>query len=394
MRDVLDLLGVAIGGLTSRPTRTLLIMLGPVIGVAAIVAAVGLTESAKGDLKARLDELGTDLLVAHAEGTFGTADPTFPADVIERVEALPGVADAAAVTEVPGVVTAPYEAAADEYRAFPIPVLAADTDLPGVLEVPLRWGRWLDPFDRSHTTRAAVIGWRLADRFGVLRGEPRTIRLGDVDYGVVGVLDRVLLEDAFDSAVFITPEAAVRDFDAPDAPDEVYVRAAPGRARAVGDALPVAINLGGPDEVSVEVPTDALEASAQADTTLQAIVALMGALALVVGGVGIANVMSISVIQRSAEIGIRRALGHSRRVVALQFLLEAAAVGLLGGMVGAGAGAVVVAYAARVKGWIVVLDPALLAAGTAAAVLVSMVAGLYPSAKAARLEPLETLRLG
>ena len=173
----------------------------------------------------------------------------------------------------------------------------------------------------------------------------------------------------------------------------------------------MAINLGGDIETSTTVLSDALEAEAAADSTLQIIVAAMGLLALIVGGVGIANVMSISVIQRSAEIGIRRALGHGRSLIAWQFLIESVAVGLLGGLAGALVGVGIVVYASRIAGWVFVLSPeldlfgiqlpshyvgvpTLYLIGVGAALLTSVFAGLYPSVKAARLEPLETLRLG
>ena len=163
-------------------------------------------------------------------------------------------------------------------------------------------------------------------------------------------------------------------------------------------------------DIRVEL-SDALEAEAAADSTLQIIVAAMGLLALIVGGVGIANVMSISVIQRSAEIGIRRALGHGRSLIAWQFLIESVAVGLLGGLAGALVGVGIVVYASRIAGWVFVLSPeldlfgiqlpshyvgvpTLYLIGVGAALLTSVFAGLYPSVKAARLEPLETLRLG
>ena len=394
MRSILDLVGVAVSGLTSRLIRTLLIMLGPIIGVAAIVAAVGLTQSAKGDLQASLAELGTNLIVAEASGSFGETNPTFPSDAADRAEALSVVAQASAVTDVTGVITIPYDAARDEFAPFPIPVVAADIAMPEVLEVEMRSGRWLSDFDEANAARSVVLGSELADRFGYRRAEQRTVQLGGIDYGVVGVIDKAKLIISYDTAVFITPSAAIADFDANEDPNKLYVRAVEGQTERAADALPVAINLGGSDELTYEFPSDALAAAAETDTTLQAIVTLMGALALIVGGVGIANVLSISVIQRSSEIGIRRALGHSRGRIGMQFLLEAIAVGVAGGIAGAGLGTLVVLFVSRVKDWVAVIDPLLLVGGTASAVVVSVVAGLVPSFLAARLEPLETLRLG
>ena len=411
MRSILDLISVALSGLTARISRTLLIMLGPIIGVSAIIAAVGLTESAKGDLQAELAELGTNLITAEAAGSFGAQNPAFPDDVVERVTALDGVQSATATLSLTGVVTAPYEAAATYYTAFPTPVQTADANFLEVMEIELRSGRWLNDFDYRTGARVAVIGIDVANEYSYLAGENVTIQLNGMDYGVIGVYEPVKLVTNFNTAVLIPPLTADNDFDVGLEANTIYIRADPDRVVEVEDALPVAINLGGNEEVNTSVPSDALEAEAAADATLQVIVAAMGVLALVVGGVGIANVMSISVIQRSAEIGIRRALGHGRGLIAWQFLLEAVAVGFFGGLAGLAVGVGIVIYFSRIRGWTYVLDPVLVVGsyefpshflsiptvyvmGMTAALVTSVIAGLYPSVKAARLEPLETLRLG
>ena len=398
MRNVRDLLGVALSGLTARLSRTLLIMLGPIIGVSAIVAAVGLTESAKGDLQRDLAELGTNLITADAAGSFGTQNPTFSEDVRERVLALDGVQAATATLSITGVVTSPYDAAATYYTAFPTPVLTADSAFLDVMQIELRSGRWLNEFDNRTGARVAVIGLDVANEFEYRAGTNRTIQLNGLDYGVIGVYEPVKLVTNFNTAVLIPALTADNDFDVGLETNTLYVRADPDRVVEVEDALPVAVNLGGNDEVNTSVPSDALEAAAAADSTLQVIVASMGILALVVGGVGIANVMSISVIQRSAEIGIRRALGHSRSLIAWQFLLEAVAVGFFGGLGGLAVGVLIVIYASHIAGWTYVLEPVLVvgsyefpaaflgvptvyALGMAAALLTSVVAGLYPSVR-------------
>jgi putative ABC transport system permease protein len=174
----------------------------------------------------------------------------------------------------------------------------------------------------------------------------------------------------------------------------MYVRARAGTTEATSKAIPTAVSLGSSDSVATKIPSDALEASARADKTLQQTALFAGLLALAVGGLGIANVMSISVIQRSSEIGIRRALGSTRALIALQFLLEALFVGLLGGLLGAVIGVGIVYLVSAIAGWVVVIDYAKMPIWIGLAVAVAAVAGLYPSVKAARLEPLETLRLG
>ena len=341
MRWFRELVGVAVAGLTARKIRTVLIMLGPILGVAAIVAAIGINESSKGHLKAVLRELGTDLIVANAQdsiGGFGGA-PRIPVEAVARVGRLPDVVSVTGTLQMANIVTLPFEDAEDYYRAFPVPVIATGLNLPDTLEVSLVSGRFLNGFDEASAARVAVIGRDLADEYGYLRGEARTIQLNGIDYGIVGVLDYVLLEPSMDSAVFLTFANAEKEWDIDTVdPSRLYIRA-PTNTKMVAREIPVVISLGGPDGANTSVPTDLLDAQSQVDENLNNLTKMMGGLALVVGGVGIANVMSIAVIQRATEIGIRRALGHSRGTIAMPFLFEALGVGVLGGIIGAASGA-------------------------------------------------------
>jgi putative ABC transport system permease protein len=205
----------------------------------------------------------------------------------------------------------------------------------------------------------------------------------------------VELDPSLDNAAFISFASADADFVKEDIlPTKLYVRSSDGTEQVTSDALRVAIALGGPKEVATEIKAEALELAAQSDRQLQLIVASMGLLAIIVGGIGIANVMSISVIQRSTEIGIRRALGHTRRTIAQQFLLEAMVVGFIGGILGVMLGAFAILVGVWLSGWTFVLQTWIPPAGVLLAMVVSIVAGLYPARRAAKLEPLETLRLG
>ncbi len=395
MSRLRELVVVALTGLFARKVRTALLLMGPTIGVAAIIAAVGLTDSAKGDLKRKVDELGTNLIEASASSSFGAQNPTLPADAVERAFTVRTVESVSAVLELSDIIVAPYEEATEAYETVPVPVLAGDAELPAVLQVPLVAGRWLNRFDEETAARTAVIGLGLAREFDVLPDEQRSIILDGVEYAVVGILDLVELEPGFDNAVFIPFNTAEADFVDDDVlPNKLYVRAQPGSEDDTAEALKTAINLGGPDEVQTELKSEALELAAQSDRQLQLIVVSMGLLAIIVGGIGIANVMSISVIQRSSEIGIRRALGHTRSTIALQFIFEAIVVGVLGGMLGVTVGVAAIAVGVTVAGWVFTLQPLLVPGGIVLAVVISVLAGLYPAVRAARLEPLETLRLG
>jgi putative ABC transport system permease protein len=394
LSEVRDLVGVAWSGLKARKVRTLLIMLGPVIGVAAMVSAVGLTESAKGALQAQLSKLGTNLIIAQAGGTFGSQNPSFPTDAVERVQNVSTVVSATATANISGVVALPIQGASSYYQAFPAPIRAAGTNLPAVLEVPMVDGRWLNSADTQLHLRSVVLGEGIAKQYGYLPGEVRTVELNGENFGVVGVLGSVPLDPTLDNAAFITEWAAKNVLGSNGHPNQLYIRSQPGTTQATSNAVPTAINLGGPDQVSTQIPSDALQAQAQANKTLQEVALLAGLLALTVGGIGIANVMSISVIQRSSEIGIRRAIGANRAKIGLQFLLESLFVGLLGGLLGAVVGVGIVYGVSAIANWVVVIDYGQIPLWMGLALLVAVVAGLYPSIKAARLEPLETLRLG
>ena len=394
MSDFDDLVGVAWSGLRARKIRTLLIMLGPIIGVAAMVSAVGLTESAKGALQQQLSQLGTNLVIVQAGGSFGSQNPTLPSDAVERVENISTVTSASATTNLSGVIALPIKGASTYYEAFPVPVRASDDELPSVLGVPMVSGRWLNSSDAQLHTLAVVLGEGIAKQYGYLPGDGRTISLNGNNFGVVGVLGSVPLDPELDNAAFVTQWAAQNVFHTNGQPNQLYVRTQPDATQATANVMNKAISLGGPVQSSTQIPSDVLQAQAQANKTLQQVALLAGLLALTVGGIGIANVMSISVIQRSPEIGIRRAVGHSRSKIGLQFLLESLFVGVLGGLVGAVLGIAVVYSVSAFNGWVVVINYAQIPLWMGLALLVSIVAGLYPSIKAARLEPLETLRLG
>jgi putative ABC transport system permease protein len=390
MRHLRDLLGVAASGLFSRKARTALIVAGPLLGVASLVGVIGLTDSAKGDVQATLQALGTNLLVVTASGQ----NQKLPAESLERVRHVRTVASVATSTSLSNITVTDTDTVRPEEQAAATQVRAVDPALPRVAGAHLRWGRFLNAWDSASGDRAAVVGADLAALYGIVPGEVRTILLNGRPYAVVGVLDPVPLLSDLDTSVMITHMAATNDWGDDGAPSTLYVRVREGTTQATAHVLPTAITYGGPGNPVVDIPSDLLTARAQIDTTLRNTGLAMAALALLVGGLGIANVMSISVIQRQAEIGIRRAVGHRRSWIGAQFFAEALFVGVIGGVLGILSGASFVAAVAAARGWVLVIEPWVPVVGMAVAVAVAVIAGIYPAMKAARLEPLATLRLG
>ena len=393
MRQLRDLLGVALDGLAAKRVRTVLVALGPMLGVAAMVGVIGIGDSTRGELRALLRELGTELIVVSAQPTVGDDGRSrLPLEAVARVERLPSVARVAGATRIDGVLVRPSRHPAGPAAIAPTSVWVVDDALLDALGVPLAHGRFVTDWDDRAGVRVVVLGSRLAALYGLRRGEVRTVLLADHPYAVVGALADTRLVPELEWAALIPAGAARRDWTDDLRPSTLFVRSVVGGSAATAAVLPVAITYGGPGLPAVSIPSSLLEADARIDATLRTTAFAMGALALFVGAIGIANVLTISVLQRSAEIGVRRALGHTRLVIAGQFLLEAAVIGSAGSLVGALGAVGVVSAVSASQGWVVVIDPEVVLLAVGLAVAVSVVAGIYPAWRAARLHPLEALR--
>lgn len=386
IRSLLDDLTVALRNLIARPGRMALMAAGPLLGVAVIVGSIGVLQSTTGELRASLQRLGTSLVIVSA------ADGRLPAEAAERAARVPTVSGVTALGSVGGAIVSSGPPTGQLTVPPATQILTADPELLEVLEIDLVWGRTLSDFDEGAMTTAAVIGQGVAERLWLEGPEARTLYLGDHPFAVVGVLRRSPLYPDVDSAVLIPTSTAREMFGADPRPSSMLVRVEDGAERITAAVLDDSVTYGAAVNLRVSIPTDLLAARTEIDRTLAGAVVGLGVLAMVVGGFGIANVMLISVMERRREIGVRRALGHLRAFIALQFLTESALVGLIGAAAGAilAVGFVVAVSAAR--GWTVVFDPPLIAGAVAAAVVVSVLAGIYPAARAARLQPLDALR--
>jgi putative ABC transport system permease protein len=383
----LDVLRAGALGLSSRRLRAALSAVGIAIGIASMVAVLGISESSRADLLATLDELGTNLLEVAPGQTFGGEDSELPETAPAMVRALHGVTAAAATTALDETVRRSDYVPEEETGG--IAVAAADVELAATVGARLSRGEFLTAASSRYPV--VVLGSEAARTLGI-SGPGVDVYLGGRWFAVAGVLAPVTLAPSLDRTALVGYPTAERLFGADRAASAIYVRADPDAVTAVRDRLAAAANPERAEEVEVSRPSDALAARAAAQTAFTSLFLGLGAVALLVGGVGIANVMVISVLERRSEIGLRRALGATERHVAGQFVTESLLLSALGGAAGVALGAGVTAAYALSRGWQVVVPPEALVGGLGAAVAIGAVAGLYPALRAARLAPTEALR--
>jgi putative ABC transport system permease protein len=385
-----DLLRVGSIGLLTRRTRAALSALGIAIGIAAMVAVLGISDSSKADLLASLDRLGTNLLTVQAgAGIGGGPDTTLPATASQMLGRIQPVEQVSSATPVDGGVF--RSDLVPSTHTAGITIKAVDPALLTTLGARLADGVWLD--STRSTLPVVVLGSIAADRLGITAvGDGVRVWLDGHWFSVTGILAPVELAQDIDRSVLIGRDVAITTLGADDTAGTVYLRTAPDSIDAVRDVVAATANPAHPDQVTVSRPSDAIAAKADASSAFTDLFLALGAVALLVGGVGIANVMVISVLERRSEIGLRRSLGATRRHVSLQFLAEALVLSALGGLGGALLGAAVTAVYDLIRGWTVLIPYAGMVGGFAAAVIIGAVAGLYPAARAARLSPTEALR--
>jgi len=379
---------VAVVGLRTRKLRAGLSALGIAIGVAAIVAVLGLSSSSEAGLLAEINHLGTNLLtVTNGQSLFGqTAElPLAAPGMIGRIGPVTAVQYTGATT-------------AEVFRSPLIPsidtnALSVDAASLGLLSdvgTTVAEGHYLNA--ATATEPVCVLGAAAAQRLGIDRvyvGE--RIWLGNMWFYVAGILRSAVLTPEIDSAVLVgfKPAETYLDFDGH--PSEIYVRAVTSQVNAVDSVLAATANPESPNEVDVSQPSAALVAQADAQAALNGLFLGLGAVALLVGAVGVANIMVISVLERRSEIGLRRALGATKGHIRTQFLAEAILLALLGGAMGVVLGAISTAVYASTKGWAIVVPTVAWAGGLGAAIVIGAVAGLLPALRAARMSPTEAL---
>lgn len=385
-----ELLSVAALGLRARRLRAALSALGIAIGIGAMVAVVGISASSQADLLATIDKLGTNLLTVAPGQTFLGQGETLPSSAVPMINHMGWVDHSAAVYQVSGATVrrTPY---IPQEQTGGIGVDAADVNLPQALGGELASGHFLTAATQNFPT--VVLGAGAAQTLQIPSVNGRVqLFIGGTWFTVVGVMKPLILAPDLDHVAFIGLPVASRLFRTQQSGSTIYVRANVDHVSDVSNLLAATADPQQPDGVQVSRPSDSLEARAAAKTQFTTLLLALGAVALLVGGIGIANIMVISVLERRGEIGLRRALGATRRHISTQFLMESALLAALGGVAGLVFGAIATLVYAIAQGQPMVVPAYVLVAAPAAGLAIGAVAGLYPAQKAARLSPTEALR--
>jgi putative ABC transport system permease protein len=385
-----DTARLSTAGLRTRKLRAGLSALGIALGVAAIVAVLGLSASSQAGLLSELTALGTNLLTV-------TNGQTLTGQPAELSKAAPGM-----IARIGPVTDVQYTGALNGAQAYRSPLIpsidtnalsvnASSLNLPETVGTSVARGVYLNAATANEPV--AVLGAAAAQRLGLDRIFPgERIWVGGLWFYVAGILRPAILTPEIDSSVLIGFPAAERYLGFDGHPSEIYLRAQTSQIDEVDSVLGPTANPEAPSQVDVSQPSIALIAQADAKAALNSLLLGLGAISLLVGAVGVANIMLIGVLERRSEIGLRRALGATKGHIRMQFLSEAVVLAVLGGALGVAAGALSTAVYASVKGWSVVVPALAWGGGFGIAVLIGAMAGLLPALRAARLSPTEALR--
>ena len=386
---LLDTLRVGSSGLRTRKFRAALSAVGITIGIASVVGVLGLSESGRADLIKELDALGTNLLKIEAGAGFGSDQVSLPEDAGSMIRRIAPVYEVATISRVSGGVF--RNDLVDDGRTRGITIVAADLNLLASQRGSLRDG--IDHTSVTSEFPTTVLGSVAAERLGIsdVSGQQR-LWIGEKWFTVIGVLNPLPLAADLDRAAIIGYGAAKTFMDHDDGADVIYVRAYPEYIQDVRSVMAATVNPEKPEEVQVSRASDVLEARAAASNTFTNLFVGLGAVALLVGGIGIANVMVIAVMERRNEIGLRRALGATRFHIGTQFLSESLLISIVGGITGIGLGVLVTAVYATARDWSIVVPGYAVAGGIISSLVIGGIAGFYPALRAANMSPTEALR--
>ena len=384
-----DVLRVGGHGLRTRPLRVVLSALGIAIGIGAMVAVVGLSSSSQAELDRLLSKLGTNLLTATPGQSLTGEASQLPQASVDMVRRIGPVRDASGTGQVPDTHVYRNDHVPEE-QTNSIGVLATRLNLLDTVGAAIASGDWLNQATSEYP--AVVLGSSAAERLGIHQAGPDVlVHLGDQWFNVVGILKPVPLAPELDSSALVGWSIAEQALEFDGHPTTIYERSSDDMVDAVGDVLAATVNPEHPEEVEVSRPSDALAAKDATSQTLTTMLLGLGGVALLVGGVGVANTMVISVLERRNEIGLRRSLGATKGHVTSQFLAEALLLSAIGGVAGVLLGVAVTAGYASSQDWPTVVPAWAAVGGVCATLVIGTLAGLYPAVRAARMSPTQAL---
>jgi len=387
----------ALSGIAQRPGRSVLTMLGTVLGVGALVSILGLTTTAARQIDQRFSVLTATTVEVADVGNGNELDRrvSFPAKADERVRALPGVAHAGEYWPVPLTQTVsaqPLGRGTDPSRT--VTLAAADPEALAAMGASTSIGLVYGTFHQQRAERVAVLGKAAAAALGIGRLDvPRAVFIGDRAYTVVGIISDFARHPEFLFSVLIPTSVALADFGPPVQPRaSMLVQTRLGAAQVVASEVALALRPNASASFKVTAPADPTTLRGNVGSDVNGLFLVLAAVSLIVGALGIATTTLVAVMERVGEIGLRRALGAGRRHIVAQFLAESFAVGTVGGLAGTSLGVFVIVFTSLAHHWTAVVDGNQVLLAPLLGSVIGLLAGSYPALRAARIEPVEALR--
>ncbi|WP_370628579.1 ABC transporter permease [Salinibacterium sp. M195] len=399
---VQDLIIEASFGIGARPSRLVMTTLGTVLGIASLVVTIGFAQTAAGQIASQFDAVAATQVVIEPGSSRDARGESrsiarLPWDSAERVERLAGVERAGLIAAVPlgeiAITAVPVNDPSAAETLSP-PLVATSASLLDAVRGLVITGRYFDSGHDDRGDRVVVLGANAAEKIGINRVDSQpSIFIGDRSYTVIGIIAGVERRSDLLDSVILPLGTARADFGLPS-PDELQIQIQVGAGDLVARQAPIALDPNTPENFTVQAPAtkSELQESVQADVNI--VFLILGAIALLAGGLGIANVTLLSVMERVGEIGLRRALGATKRNIASQFIVESVVIGLLGGLIGSALGVFAVVIVSLTQGWSPVLDIWVALGAALLGAVVGLVAGAYPANRASNIEPITALRGG
>jgi putative ABC transport system permease protein len=390
-----DLISESVTGILQRPGRSVLTMLGTVLGIGSFVAVLGLTTTAQGQIDSRFSALAaTEVIVEDIGADDVRHETSFPTDASARVRRVEGVVAAGVFWALPvrnPVVTGAPNLPGD---GTGIALFGADPGALAAMRPVMQAGRLYDEFHQGRAERVALLGAGAARKLGIGRLDAHpAVFINGLPYTIIGIIFDLARQPELLLGVVLPSATALKAYGPPVTPPaKMLIETRLGAAKVVADQVPLALRADAPERFQVVPPPDPQALRGNVANDLNALFLLLAAVSLVIGAVGIANTTFVAVLERTSEIGLRRALGARAHHIAAQFLAESAALGAFGGLVGASTGTILVVTVAVLKEWTAVLSPVIVLPAPLVGCLVGVLAGLYPALRAAQVEPIDALR--